>query len=189
MKKVIYTRPDGGLSVFNACEGARLAMGLRDADGNPVAVSEVPLPVDRFLRRWPVDGMTATWAETEDEFIVRVAARSIPADATDVQLVEPEIIPTDRTFRDGWKAGAGKVEHDMAKCREIQKARLRVLRAPKLAALDVEFMRALETGDTAKAAEIAAKKQALRDVTKDPSITAAKTVEELKSAIPAALQA
>jgi len=52
----------------------------------------------------------------------------------------------------------------------------------------VAFMRAVEAGDTAKQAEIAAKKQALRDATDDPVITAAQTPEELKAAVPAALQ-
>lgn len=188
MKKVIYARADGGVSVFNPCEGARLALGLHDAEGQLIAASKVPVPVDSFLRRWPVDGVKAVWAETEEDFIARVSAKSIPADAINVQVVDESVIPQDRTFRNAWKVGNGCVEHDLPKCREIHKQRLRELRAPKLAALDVEYMRALEAGDSAKAAEIASKKQALRDVTKDPAIAKAKTPDELKSVLPDVLR-
>lgn len=199
MKRIIYTRPDGGLSVCTPAQGGRLAFWITLADGtvidarDPVqrATKQNPpaVPVDSLLRRWPVEGAVAEWAETEDEWVARIAAKDVPKDATDVQIVDESAIPTDRTFRNGWKAGMGKVEHDMPKCREIHKDRLRELRAPKLAALDVEYMRALEAGDSALAADIAAQKQVLRDVTKDPAITAAKTVDELKAAVPAVMRA
>ena len=52
------------------------------------------------------------------------------------------------------------------KAKAIKLDMLRAERAPKLAALDVAFMRAVEQGDTAAQASIAAEKQALRDVTK-----------------------
>jgi len=54
------------------------------------------------------------------------------------------------------------------KAKAITLDRIRAERAPKLAALDLAFMRAVEQGDTAKQASIAAQKQALRDVTKAP---------------------
>ncbi len=54
------------------------------------------------------------------------------------------------------------------KAKAIKLDQLRAERAPKLAALDLAFMRAVEQGDTAKQASIAAEKQALRDVTKQP---------------------
>jgi hypothetical protein len=54
------------------------------------------------------------------------------------------------------------------KAKAIKLDALRAERAPKLAALDLAFMRAVERGDTAEQASIAAQKQALRDVTKTP---------------------
>ena len=54
------------------------------------------------------------------------------------------------------------------KAKAIKLDQLRADRAPKLAALDLSFMRAVEQGDTAKQASIAAEKQALRDITKQP---------------------
>lgn len=77
---------------------------------------------------------------------------------------------------------------NMDKAREIKKDMIRAERNPKLAALDVDFMRAVEQGDTALQAEIAAKKQALRDATDDPAIASATTPDELKAVVPTALQ-
>ena len=73
---------------------------------------------------------------------------------------------------------------NLNKAKEIKKDMIRAERAPMLAALDVEFQRALESGDTAKQAEIVAKKQALRDATAHTSIVNAATVEALKAANP-----
>lgn len=76
---------------------------------------------------------------------------------------------------------------NMNKAREIKKDLIRLERDPKLAELDVAFMRAVEQGDTELQAEISAKKQALRDATDDPAIQAASTPEDLKAVVPAAL--
>lgn len=80
------------------------------------------------------------------------------------------------------------IKVNMTKAVEIKKDMIRAERAPIMAELDVAFMRAVEAGDAEAQADIAAKKQALRDATKDPAIAAAKTPEELKAVVPAALQ-
>ena len=77
---------------------------------------------------------------------------------------------------------------NIEKAKEIKKDMLRAERAPILADLDVQFIRAVEAGDTALQAEIAAKKQALRDVTKAQEITDATTLEELKEFVPDVLK-
>ena len=68
---------------------------------------------------------------------------------------------------------------DMAKAREIHKGYIRQARAPKLAELDVEFQKALETG--ASTTDIVAKKQALRDAPADSGIAAASDADALKA--------
>ena len=83
-----------------------------------------------------------------------------------------------------WSQSMIKVNMD--KAREIKKDMIRAERAPKLAALDVAYMKALEQGHVTTT--IAAEKQALRDATDDPAITAAATPEELKAVVPVALQ-
>jgi len=68
---------------------------------------------------------------------------------------------------------------DMPKLRDALRGRMRRARAPLLAALDVESIRAFEVGDNGKLPAIVARKQALRDVTRDPRIDAAKTPDQL----------
>ena len=67
----------------------------------------------------------------------------------------------------------------MTKAKEIHKTNIRRARAPKLAELDVEFQKALET--SSDTATIVSKKQALRDAPADSAIEAAKTDTELKA--------
>ena len=67
----------------------------------------------------------------------------------------------------------------MAKAREIHRTRIREARSPKLAELDVEFQKALETG--ASTTDIVAKKQALRDAPADSGIAAAADEAALKA--------
>lgn len=71
------------------------------------------------------------------------------------------------------------------KAKDIWKDRWREARKPLLNALDVEFVRALESGDVVKQSEISAKKQALRDVTQTP--INATTPDEIKSVWPGPL--
>ena len=68
---------------------------------------------------------------------------------------------------------------DMAKAKEIHKTNIRLARAPKLAELDIEFQKALETG--ASTTDIVAKKQALRDAPADSAITSASDTDALKA--------
>ena len=68
---------------------------------------------------------------------------------------------------------------DMAKAREIHKTNIRNARTPKLAELDIEFQKALETG--ASTTDIVAKKQALRDAPADSGIAAASNADALKA--------
>jgi hypothetical protein len=97
----------------------------------------------------------------------------------DVRDASSITVPADRTFRGAWAFNGAAVEIDMTKARDIHRDNLRAERAPKLAALDVAYMKALEQGgDTFY---IAADKQALRDVTTDPRIEAAATPDALKA--------
>ena len=68
---------------------------------------------------------------------------------------------------------------DMAKAREIHKTNIRNARTPKLAELDIEFQKALETG--ASRTDIVAKKQALRDAPADAGIASASDADALKA--------
>ena len=68
---------------------------------------------------------------------------------------------------------------DMAKAREIHKTNIRKARTPKLAELDIEFQKALDTG--ASTTDIVSKKQALRDAPADSAIESASDTDGLKA--------
>jgi len=72
---------------------------------------------------------------------------------------------------------------NLDKAKEIQKNRWRTARKPILEKLDTQFMRAVETGDTAKQQQIATQKQSLRDVT-TTDLSSVTTPEELKNVWP-----
>ena len=70
---------------------------------------------------------------------------------------------------------------NLDKAKDIRREQFRKERQPLLDALDVQFMRAVETGDAASQQSIAQKKQMLRDAPASPEIAAAQTVDELKA--------
>lgn len=84
----------------------------------------------------------------------------------------------DRAFRGAWQFEGEAVSVDMDKARDIQKDVIRQERNPELESLDIQTMKALETGGDVT--PIAAQKQALRDVTDDPRIASAATPDDLK---------
>ena len=99
-------------------------------------------------------------------------------------IIDNSELPKDQTFRYALEINGGlKLNSDKAKA--IWKNKWREARKPKLASLDIDFMRAVESGDQAKQIEIAGKKQALRDVTliEIPGTTP----EEIKSVWPEVL--
>ena len=71
------------------------------------------------------------------------------------------------------------------KAKAIWKDKWREARKPLLASLDIEFMKAVESADTDKQAEIATQKQALRDVTQTE--INGNTPEEIKAVWPEVL--
>ena len=68
---------------------------------------------------------------------------------------------------------------DMSRAKDIHKNNIREARKDKLAELDIEFQKALETG--ASTTDIVAKKQALRDAPADSGIAAASDADALKA--------
>ena len=109
---------------------------------------------------------------------VNDSIKDVP-DGLSYEIVEDSVIPTDRAFRNAWKQNNKTIETDMAKAREIHKTNIRNARIPKLAELDIEFQKALET--SASTTDIVSKKQALRDAPADSAIASAKTEAQLKA--------
>ena len=90
-----------------------------------------------------------------------VKAKDTPS--TSIIVQDSELPQTDNDFFNAWELANGVVTVNLDKAKEITKARLRAQREPLLAAQDVLFQRAQETGGDTSA--IVAEKQRLRDVT------------------------
>ena len=111
---------------------------------------------------------------TPQQFVEFIRDRDVPADATNISIVPASSIPADRHFRNALKHD---LTNDKAKCVEITKERLRAERAPLLADLDTQYIRAQEEGKPPAA--IVAEKNRLRNITNLPN--ASMTLEELKA--------
>jgi len=73
------------------------------------------------------------------------------------------------------------IKVNMEKAKEIHRDFIRIVRTPLLEDLDVQFMRALESGSPQDVAAISTLKQALRDEPDNPNIASSETTEDLKN--------
>lgn len=139
------------------------------------------LTVSRFVisREHPV--ITPEW-------INEIYARK--ARDTGKVVVSWEIVPNDYltddddvTYRNAWKHNSGgrKPDHDMPKAREIHRVHLRRARVAEFDRLDNDYRIADEKSDQKAKKDVGELRQKFRDVTDDPRIEAAQTVEELKA--------
>ena len=150
MRKIIFTRPDGGLSVVHPVINT-----IGEADGFTEAQAE--------QRAWD----------------------KLPVDAINPQFVEETEIPTDRTFRNAWKAGAGKVEHDIPKTKLLAHDARRIARTQEFEPFDAVIMKQIPGADAA-AAEQSRKDIRVKYALIQEAIDQAQTTEQMKSALGAA---
>jgi hypothetical protein len=93
-----------------------------------------------------------------------------------------ELTKIDDFFFDAYAVSSdAELEVNFTKAKEIQKNKWRYLRNEIFSKLDIEFMRAIESGDASKQDLIKSQKQALRNVT---SIDLPDSLEEIKNTIP-----
>lgn len=114
MKKIMYTRPDGGVSIVH------------------------PAPI-AHLRKHPRFAKM-----TQAEYEAHVWERSVPKDAINPQYISDIDIPEDREFRAAWKQSGKKAVVDMEKAKEIHMNKIRLKRNKKLAKLDIETMKGVD---------------------------------------------
>jgi hypothetical protein len=139
--------------------------------------------------------------QTDDEFIAAEASKMVPDgvefhivddDDPDVSaLIGSDSVTPDRYFRNALMCNdAGKPVVDIPKARAIHLAEIRRVRNVELAAKDVPWMKAVESGDTDAQATIATEKQTLRDIPATFDITTGvDTPEKLKAKWPTELPA
>ena len=97
--------------------------------------------------------------------------------------------PSDRHFRNAWILNSDKdvIIENMAAAKILMRDKIRDARSGLLAALDVEYMKALEAGNSSAQAEAKNKKQALRDAPAASDIADARTISQLKAAWPTSI--
>lgn len=111
--------------------------------------------------------------------IEEIAAKDVPA-GLPYKIVDSLEVDNDYFNAYDFNEDTGaEVNIDKAKALHLDK--FREARKPILSKLDVDYMKAIETEDSVKAAEIAVQKQELRDVTKT---VLPDTLEEIKAVWP-----
>lgn len=106
------------------------------------------------------NGQVAVVIPTGD---VNDAIKDVP-EGVEYKIVDSVDIDNDYFDAYEFDAAAGAVVN-ISKAKSVHLNKFRVARTPKLAKLDVEFLKAVESDDAEKQAQLAAQKQALRDVT------------------------
>ena len=84
-------------------------------------------------------------------------------------------------FQEAWKFDNFEISIDIDKAKKIQLEKFREARDPILKKLDIEFMKAVESGDNKLKKSIALKKQELRDIT---LINLSDNLDEIKKTWP-----
>ena len=108
--------------------------------------------------------------QQQDEFLLMVQNKDVPklpdGSTEPSWIIEVDQVLQLKWVRNAWKINDnGEIYFDRDKAIEIKKEQFRFLRKPLLEKLDVEFMRALENGDTSSISIITQKKSILRDIT------------------------
>ena len=110
------------------------------------------------------NGGVAVCIPTGEISIEAVLEKDVPKGKGGRIVTQASLPNQDNDFFDAWEMDATAVTVNLSKAKEITKNRLRAERAPLLAAQDVAFQRAMESG--ADTAAIVAEKNRLRDITK-----------------------
>lgn len=193
MKKLAYTRADGGVSVIiPAPREAVEADLMRHHPTPPPTITEHVIEhEDGTVERVQNIVEATPWTLSQEEYESFVIQRHIDEGhiTVDIKLhmVEDADLP-DREFRDAWNITDGKIGHDLEKARTIQLNRIRLARAPKLAELDVKYMLAQEKQDTNAIADIVKQKESLRDVTEPLKTATLNSIDDVKAAFPQELK-
>jgi len=127
------------------------------------------------------DGGVAVIIPTGELSIEEVAAKDVP-EGTPYEIVENDIIPTDRTFRNAWVLGDCCINHDLDKCKEIGHTIRRQKRAEEFSPYDEVISKQIPGNDFT---QVEASRQSIRDKYQDIQYTidAAETPDEIKSTL------
>ena len=111
--------------------------------------------------------------------IEAIAEKDVPTE--NYKIIDKQDLDTlDEQFRNAWVCVTDmNPVIDLEKAKEVWKEKIRLKRGPALLDLDVQYMRALESGDDTE--NIVKAKQELRDLPQNPDIESANSIEDLKN--------
>lgn len=201
--RVAVGRDDGSLAIlqfFTFARGSSLPDGAKwigsHTDEELAALIHVAAgEVSRARAAKILDGW---WYRlpTDDNILSEVLrAFAVGPQPTTMRVISEADVPADRTYRDALKDTGTALVHDVPKAREIQLARVRHRRVPKLEELDRAMMRAagrklvaeaagdkkLADDHTAYMLEVEAQRQELRDLPVTLKVEEAQTIDEIKA--------
>ncbi len=101
---------------------------------------------------------------------------------TDYEIVDDDVIPTDRTFRNAWVKSGATVAEDLPKCKELAHERRRAAREEEFKPHDELISKQIPGADT-DAAEASRAAIRTKYATMQTEIDAATTTAEIKTAL------
>ena len=160
MEKRIICIVNGGVTVIIPAYNDRL-WGM----GKLTKVIQVPYTV--YIDDEPVEKMeskTVYIDETEEEYLARVIDRNKEDGIITGEyfVCDESDIPAKDRFRSAWEIKDGKPSISIDKAKSIHMSKIRADRDAELSKLDIDYIRADESGDSALKSDISSKKQALR---------------------------
>lgn len=175
MKRILYTRPDGGLSVIIPGRRSRLPDEPEGQWLDRLALGAVAAFAPRDPAHTPAQHAAAAWAWAGTQVW---------------RVVEAAAISADRHFRDCWEdvPGVG-VRVNLTKARAQRRAELLALRPGKLAEVREQIEAAEDAGAAVVLAALKAKRRRLREIEAklDADLPGLATPEALRAYLPADL--
>lgn len=180
--KAVYTRKiDGGLSLINGAPKENIERDLSGASDAQIARDKASGHLLADLER---NKETGLFSLTDEQYHRLVLSHAVQHETDRVTVLPDDVVLPSEEFFDAWTHDGKEFGHDLEKARAIQLERIRAARAPKLAELDVVFMRALESGDAAAQAEVTQEKDKLRAITDTLKTKALTSIEDVKAEFP-----
>lgn len=182
VKCITLEYPDGSLAIrggFGPTSLASFLLLVRGGARRSVSLKEAQTLLS--------EATPSEIEEAHDAGLQYVLDEKVPTqNPTVIARIEDVTFPSNRTFRTAWKRGTGKIDVDMPKARAFKTDQIRSERDGRLVVLDVEYLRADETADTAEKQRIATLKQVLRDLpaTIQPALNAIATPSALEAYAP-----
>ncbi len=142
----------------------------RPDGGTSIVIPTAKADIERDLKR----------TLTDQEYETHVRDKSLPADASNIVDIQEADIPQTREFRNAWVLSGAAISEDLTKSIDIKLAQVRTERDARLTATDADYMKALESGDTATLDKLKVTRQALRDATESLKVGTIASVDELR---------